>query len=62
MNTKVAVLINLFNYAEFIIECINSVKAQNYPNCEIIVVNDGSSDDSMQKIKSIENIKIIPVE
>lgn len=59
MNTKVAVLINLFNYAEFIIECINSVKAQNYPNCEIIVVNDGSSDDSMQKIKSIENIKII---
>ncbi|RDU58622.1 glycosyltransferase family 2 protein [Helicobacter sp. MIT 99-5507] len=56
---KVSVLINLFNYENFIIPCIESVKKQNYQNIEIIVVNDGSSDNSLKIIESIKDIKII---
>ena len=56
---KVSVLINLFNYENFILPCIESVKKQHYKNMEIIVVNDGSSDHSLKIIESIKDIKII---
>lgn len=56
---KVSVLINLFNYENFILDCIESVINQNYPNIEIIVINDGSNDNSLKIIESIKDIKII---
>jgi len=43
-----------FNQGEFLEECIDSVLSQNYPNLEYIVMDGGSSDDSVEIIKKYE--------
>lgn len=40
---KVSVIIPSFNRYEYLLNAINSVKAQTYKNIEIIVINDGST-------------------
>ena len=44
--SKVSIIIPCYNSQDYIEECINSALAQTYDNFEIIIVNDGSSDES----------------
>lgn len=43
-----------YNYSNFIDECLQSVLNQLYPNIDILIVDDHSTDDSMQKISSYQ--------
>lgn len=43
-----AVVIPCFNYGRYLEECVRSVQAQTRPAEEIIIVNDGSSDNSLE--------------
>lgn len=52
MNKTVSVIIPCYNGEQFIDRCINSVVSQDYPSIEIIIVNDGSTDKSEEKILS----------
>ena len=47
-----SVIITNYNYARYIRQCIESVLSQDYPNVEVIVVDDGSHDDSKSIIES----------
>ncbi len=55
MVITVAAVIPLYNGAEFIEEAIRSVAAQTDPVDEIIVVNDGSTDNGPEIVRSLRN-------
>jgi glycosyltransferase involved in cell wall biosynthesis len=56
----VSVIINNYNYGRFLATAIDSVLAQSYWPVEIIVVDDGSTDDSRDVIRGYGD-RIIPV-
>ena len=43
---KISVVVTNYNYAGYLPQCLDSVRAQTYPHVECIVVDDGSTDDS----------------
>jgi glycosyltransferase involved in cell wall biosynthesis len=48
---ELAVVVNCYNYAEYVERAINSVLMQKRGDCEIIVVDDGSTDASWEVIE-----------
>ena len=52
---KFSIVIPVYNTSNFLLECLNSVKSQDYENIEIILVNDGSTDDSLAICKKFAN-------
>ncbi len=53
---KISVIIPAFNAAPYLQQCIESVQKQTYTNVEVIVVNDGSTDNSVEILDSISEI------
>lgn len=53
-NPIVTVICVCYNHSRFVEEAIRSVVAQTYPNLQIIVLDDGSTDTSVEQIKSID--------
>lgn len=50
---KVSVIIPVYNVQDYILECLNSIIYQDFKDFEVIIVNDGSQDNSINNIKSI---------
>ncbi|MEI8125536.1 MAG: glycosyltransferase [Parachlamydiaceae bacterium] len=47
----VSVIIPVYNHEEYVVEALLSVFNQSYPNIEVIIVDDGSTDRSVEKIE-----------
>jgi glycosyltransferase involved in cell wall biosynthesis len=59
----ITVIIPVFNSEKFIKSALESVFKQNYPNLEVIAVDDGSTDSSLEILKQFDKtIKIISQE
>lgn len=54
-NPKVSVIIPIYNSERFLKESIDSVLNQTYPNIEVIAINDGSTDKSLQILEEYKN-------
>ena len=59
MSDLVSVIMPSYNTSEYILDSIRSVQAQTYTNWELIIVDDCSTDDSVELIKSINDKRII---
>ena len=53
---KISVIVPVYNGEEYIERCINSVLNQTYKNIEVIVINDGSQDDTMTVLSKYQNV------
>lgn len=58
----ISVVIPLYNKENSILSTINSVLLQTYSHFELIVVNDGSTDRSLEIVKSIKDERIVIVD
>ena len=54
-NDFVSVTIVTYNSGRFIKRCLESVLAQRYPNCEIIVVDNASTDGTIDILEQFED-------
>ncbi len=52
---KVSIIIPIYNTRKYLDKCVQSVIGQSYKNIEIILVNDGSPDDSIVVCKKYAN-------
>lgn len=58
MNEQVAIIVPVYNSSRFLSECIESIIAQTYKNIEIILVDDGSKDNSLEIIEHYAQIDV----
>lgn len=58
--TPVSVIVPAFNESATIVQSVASFLAQDYPGVEVIVVNDGSSDDTMLRLQ--QAFDLIPLQ
>jgi len=58
MQNLVSVIIPTYNRADFIIETVKSVLCQTYQDFEIIIIDDGSTDNTSDLIKTIDDVRL----
>ena len=56
----VSAIVLCYNQARFVTECLDSIKAQNYPNLELLVSDDASKDNSVAVIQAWLDKNSIP--
>ena len=63
MNDLVSIIVPVYNSEKDIKRCINSIIIQDYKNLEVLLINDGSTDNSLKIIREYEKkytfIKVI---
>ncbi|MFK8037018.1 MAG: glycosyltransferase family 2 protein [Crocinitomicaceae bacterium] len=60
--TQISVIIPLYNAEKFITDTLKSILQQSFTDFEVIVVNDGSTDNSIEKVKEFKDSRIIIIE
>lgn len=54
MNKLVSVIVPVYNSSAYLQKCVDAVLSQSYANLEVILVDDGSTDNSWEMIKEFE--------
>ena len=51
MDNKISIIIPMYNVEKYITTMLDSIKKQNYENYEVILINDGSTDNTLDVVK-----------
>ena len=57
----VSIIIPVYNCEEYINRCIDSLINQTYKNFEILIINDGSTDGTLERLRQYEFLKFIKI-
>jgi glycosyltransferase involved in cell wall biosynthesis len=58
---KISVVMSVFNGSKYINDSIDSILNQTFKDFEFIIIDDGSTDDSLEKIKSYNDSRIVVI-
>ena len=47
MRKKISVIVPVYNIEGYIERCLKSIQKQTYPRFEVIIIDDGSTDNSL---------------
>lgn len=53
MDVKISIIIPVYNVEDYLKECLDSLLRQTFTEFEIICIDDGSSDNSLDILKNI---------
>jgi len=56
---KVSVIIPTYNEEDNVYKCIETMLNQNYSNFELIIVDDGSTDKTVEIVRSFKKVKLL---
>lgn len=59
---KVSIIVPVYNSENTIRKCVDSILNQTYQNIEILLINDGSTDKSLQVISHLNDERIIVID
>ena len=54
-NPTFSIILPVYNVEKYIVKCLKSIENQTYSNFEVILVDDGSTDNSVEKIMQFAN-------
>jgi len=57
-NPKVSIIMPSYNRADYIVEAVESIQKQTYQNWELLIIDDGSTDDTGQVVRKIRDGRI----
>ncbi len=57
-NPSISIIMPAYNAGAHVGEAVSSVISQTYPNWELLIVNDGSRDDTLTKLQSFDDPRI----
>ena len=58
---KFSIIVPVYNVENYVDKCIKSILNQTYKNYEVIIINDGSTDNSLNIINKYKNNKKIKI-
>lgn len=62
LNTQITVLMPVYNSALYLREAIDSILSQTFCDFEFIIINDGSTDNSLEVIKTYKDSRIVVID
>lgn len=57
----ISIIVPVYNVEKYIGRCINSILSQSYDNYELILIDDGSSDSSLNICKSFVSDNVVVI-
>ena len=54
----ISIVVPVYNAEKYIGVCVNSVLEQTYSNFELLLINDGSKDNTLEVLKSYKDSRI----
>lgn len=58
-NPLVSIIVPIYNKEKYIYQCLKSIINQSYTNIEVVIINDGSTDNSMKIVESFCDERIV---
>mgnify|MGYP001792653735 CR=1 FL=1 len=59
--TRLSIIIPCYNYADFVSKAISSALKQSHKPAKIIIINDGSTDNSLEEINKLKDNSLVEV-